>query len=197
MGGAICKTCQSKITPNINHTTLQNISHYYCSDYTPFYKTLFHEIKYEYAHEALFEFSKLINTKTLAAKFQHFSHWISVPYYPLRSYQRGCKIVDTLFGPLLKSAGLTKIEAIKRTKNTPPLYTLNPENRKKALENCFKIDSAILRQAKGKILLVDDIVTTQTTLSTLVSCLTDHYPIQDIECFSYIKVIKDDSHNIR
>ena len=56
-----------------------------------------------------------------------------------------------------------------RTKNTAPLKNLNDQRRKKNLENAFKIRKNGVKL--NKILLIDDIYTTGSTLDGVTEAL--------------------------
>ena len=85
---------------------------------------------------------------------------IPVPASTKRITERGFNQVEEL----LKSCDIP-FENIKRIKNTKYMYTLNnKEKREENIKNAFKIENSYF---KKNILIVDDIVTTGSTLSEL------------------------------
>ncbi len=87
-----------------------------------------------------------------------------VPTSPERLQRRGFDVPREIFSFL---AGKEKMRPalLLRVRRTPPLYALNPQERREAVAGCFAVAAPYRQQLKGKkILLCDDIFTTGSTL---------------------------------
>lgn len=90
---------------------------------------------------------------------------IPVPMYKIKKLQRGynqAELVADEVGNLLHRPVDKKI--LVRTRRTEAMKELNDEERVKNLQNAFKITESIVKYKK--VLIVDDIYTTGTTIDT-------------------------------
>lgn len=86
-----------------------------------------------------------------------------VPLAPERERERGFNQTVLIFAPWLRAHGIPLETILVRTRETAPLYNAAREERRKELRGAFAV--AEDAQIAGKnILLVDDIMTTGTTL---------------------------------
>ena len=95
---------------------------------------------------------------------------VPVPMYAGKERQRGYNQAEVFAGEIatLMDCRMERSLAV-RTKNTAPLKNLNDQRRKKNLENAFKIRKNGVKL--NKILLIDDIYTTGSTLDGVTEAL--------------------------
>ena len=108
-------------------------------------------------------------------------HWplpdvlVPVPLYPQRQLERGYNQAEQMargFGAIVKRPCVL---ALERQRETPPLYNLNPQERQAALQDAFVIHPKMLKKwASKRILIIDDIFTTGSTLTQSASALAPH-----------------------
>ena len=108
---------------------------------------------------------------------------ISVPLYPLKKRKRGfnqadiiSRIICNKFGLSLLAGGLQKI------KNTGAQADLEKAQRENNLKDCFSWDKKLT--APVKVLLVDDVFTTGTTMRECVKVLQQN-GVKDILIFVF------------
>jgi ComF family protein len=87
---------------------------------------------------------------------------VPVPIHAARRRKRGFNQVDLIF------SSVASPQIARRIKNTEPLFEQSLSERKKTLQNAFEVTSDV--QGK-RILILDDIVTTGSTLSELAGAL--------------------------
>lgn len=94
-------------------------------------------------------------------------------------------ITNTTYNPIF----------LKKEKVTDPLKAMNRNERKKALENVYSINQNIDMNGK-RILIVDDITTTGTSLSVITQCILSKYKPATISAFCLAKTVSLDFDNI-
>ncbi|MGL5796872.1 MAG: ComF family protein [Cetobacterium sp.] len=106
---------------------------------------------------------------------------ISTPVSKSRFLERGYNQVDELL-----SASNIKFDKIKRVKNTKYMYKIKESNeREKNVKNAFDIE----QNYSGKnILIVDDIVTTGSTLRELERELREKHRVEKVVFFTLAAV---------
>ena len=187
--GYLCQTCTKQLTFTINHSRIANCNHYYFSNYTPLLKTIIKAIKYDNYKQALRPiYNHLNQNPRIQSLLKQYDIWIPIPYHPNKLYQRGYNIIETMFKPIFDQNNVPIQYNLERKKNTNPLAKLSKINRKKTLKNAFKIKQKQKKNKKNlKIALVDDIVTTQTSMKECINILQESYSIDKLDCISLIK----------
>tara|TARA_B100001175_G_C19394126_1_gene582947 strand:+ start:370 stop:1020 length:651 start_codon:yes stop_codon:yes gene_type:complete len=187
--GYICSQCHNSLNFKINTSTIDSHKHYYLSSYTPQLQNIIQAIKFDQYEKALESVSQhLIKTATIQPLIKQYDAWISIPYHQKKQYQRGYNIIEAIFKPIFDIHAIPLIYPIKRNKQTPSLSKLSKENRKKVLSKAFNYNKNYNINLKNKkIALVDDIVTTQTTMKNCLQLLHDNYQIDTVDCISLIK----------
>lgn len=95
---------------------------------------------------------------------------IPVPMYRKKEKRRGYNQAEVLAREIAQKLGCPlETKMVVRAKNTVPLKNLNDTQRKKNLENAFKIRKNGVKL--NKILLIDDIYTTGSTLDGVTTAL--------------------------
>ncbi|MGL4903932.1 MAG: ComF family protein [Cetobacterium sp.] len=106
---------------------------------------------------------------------------ISTPVSKSRFLERGYNQVDELL-----SASNIKFDKIKRVKNTKYMYKIKESNeREKNVKNAFNIEQDYSRK---NILIVDDIVTTGSTLRELERELREKHRVEKVVFFTLAAV---------
>ncbi|MBH37957.1 hypothetical protein CL658_02880 [bacterium] len=185
--GYICLSCYDKLSFSISKTSINKHEHFYLSSYTKPLEKLIHSIKFDYYKKALIPLQKKVSTvlqNSILAK--HYDAWIPIPSHPLKDYQRGYNIIEKIFKPYFDLQNIPIKHILKRSKNTKALATLSKEKRIKTLKGSITIHTKTPFQAKN-VLLVDDIVTTQTTMKECIKVLNRHTCIKTLDCLSLIK----------
>lgn len=185
----ICKNCLDTLQFKQHHSTISNVNHIYFSDYTETLKSLMYSIKFDNYSKALTPLQEKLR-QSVQADLKHgdYDYWIPIPYHPLKTYQRGYDIIKHIFSSLFEEKNIPINDCLIRTKHTKPLSTLSPNQRSKMLSNCFLLSkNTSINLTNKKIALVDDIVTTQTTMQECLKILMNSFNIAKIECISLIK----------
>lgn len=95
---------------------------------------------------------------------------VPVPLHENRQSERGFNQVEIIFGEWLSTRGLAIENVLSRVKDTKHLFDLNREERQAVIGGAFSmVEGADVRGKK--ILLLDDIYTTGTTMSECAAVL--------------------------
>lgn len=93
---------------------------------------------------------------------------VPIPLHAAREKARGFNQAELIFAPYLASQGLPLRRCLTRTKNTRPMYGLKRAERMENAAGAF----AASEEVRGhEILLVDDIMTTGSTLAACAGAL--------------------------
>ncbi len=116
--------------------------------------------------------------ESIASRHGHFiRRWkpqviIPVPMYRFKYYQRGYNQAGLVADVLGKELGIpVEHKLLIRSRQTRAMKELNEEERMKNLQNAFKITTNIVKYKK--ILLVDDIYTTGSTMDACSEVLLE------------------------
>jgi Predicted amidophosphoribosyltransferases len=90
---------------------------------------------------------------------------VAVPLWQRRHWRRGYNQADLLCRPLARWLGIAwQKEALRRVKSTATQHQLSARMRKQNLKNAFRLEFPVTGR---HIALVDDVVTTGTTVAEL------------------------------
>ena len=146
--------------------TYENL--YFITDYkNELMQKLIHNLKYNYCEEAALVLGRLLSDNI----DQKFDYCIPAPISRGRKRERGFNQAELLCRPLSININLDLI----KIKNTKSQMTLNRAQRLINLENCFKYKNNIDIKGK-KLLLVDDVWTTGTTMKEMAKELKKYQP---------------------
>lgn len=106
-----------------------------------------------------------------ALPFENIDYWIPVPLHPKKLKKRGFNQVEILFFPLLETYQKKLSPIIYRKKNTPSLFDLNKKNRQEILSNAFDLINSNESLKNKRVVLLDDIVTSGSTLNEIAKLL--------------------------
>ena len=115
--------------------------------------------------------------------------WVPVPYHAFRLYQRGFNVLDIIYNDIFNEFGIKKCNVLKRQFFTKRLYKLSRYQRKQAVNTSFvalPYDRSIF--STKRVLLVDDIVTTQSTMKACLGILKQEFDCKTLSCMSLVKV---------
>ncbi|CAC9971907.1 Competence protein F homolog, phosphoribosyltransferase domain; protein YhgH required for utilization of DNA as sole source of carbon and energy [uncultured Gammaproteobacteria bacterium] len=106
----------------------------------------------------------------LAEKYQTMQHYDAIIPMPLsrqRIRERGFNQVLELLSIIKKKPNFIDTHSVHRIKATQPLTTLNPEQRQKEIKGAFHANPISYQ----RVLLVDDVMTTGTSLNELAKTI--------------------------
>ena len=134
---------------------------------------LIHQLKYMNREQLGNFFGIQLGQKLVGSSFSVCDLVVPIPLHRRRQRQRGYNQVSQFGQQLAKQLQIEYIpQNLIRHKATKTLVRLNADQRTAQIKNAFSfIDTSVF---EGKhVLLVDDVVTTGTTLSEAANCLLD------------------------
>lgn len=174
---SLCFECRKKIQIEFKFTTIyskkQNFSEqYYLFQYKNLIRNLILQIKFQrkpYIYKTIEYFLK--NNKKKLEKLKKYDIIIVVPLSWKRMLKRGYN-QSLLIAKIISNILQIKIESgiLCKTKNIVPQSTLNKKQRKENIKGAFKIKH-IEKIENKKILIIDDIYTTGSTLNECAKIL--------------------------
>ncbi len=168
--GLICRNCRQS-------SDLQAI--WVAADYNnKILQDLIHALKYKYI-EGISEDLAIIAVKYLqqADIFCHFginqtnTIIIPVPLHRKRFLARGFNQSELIADQIGKILKLDKVDLLKRIKNTETQINLNRLKRQENVKEAFRLSNLKFDPTK-KVILIDDVVTTGSTLKECVKVLS-------------------------
>jgi len=179
----IPKTGFHKVEDNVLNRTFYGISEIrYSTAYYFFrkgskFQSLIHKLKYEGKKELGIELGKMGGSEIKNSIFSEIDIIIPVPLHPARQRERGYNQSEMIAIGLSETMDREyRIDLLLRHVYTETQTKKTLEERRKNVSSAFKIENKEF--IKGKhILLVDDVVTTG---STLVACANKLLEIEDI-----------------
>lgn len=174
----ICSECYEKLRKK--WSIIKNIENFYfLCYYDPDVKTLIADFKLKNRKNLGREISFLMRKQLKELiKEKKIDVVLPVPISEERIRERGFNQVEEL----LDFCDI-KYEKIKRAKNTKYMYGLNSEfERRKNIKSAFKNENVNILDKN--ILIVDDIVTTGSTIKEMIKEITKYEKPKDIYVFS-------------
>lgn len=189
-GRLICPRCEKQLLPYLdercfycNKKSQNNTTHINCSKkffidqvdsffcYNSFFKKIIKNFKYRLVKEAINELFNLINPKLLK-KLDYYKnlkgkvYFQSIPLTKIKLNQRGFNQSQIIISFLQKFLPYPQGNFLLKVKETFPQAEISdPKKRKKNLKKAYQINQKYLSLLKeAKVILVDDVVTTGTTL---------------------------------
>ena len=102
--------------------------------------------------------------------FSQVDYWVAVPIHQKRLKIRGFNQVEKVFSSLAEKEGAAISTILRRVVNTKPLFELSLAERRETLAGAFQLEGGPSLTGKT-VLLLDDIVTTGTTLSLIAGIM--------------------------
>ena len=188
----LCSKCKNQIEFNNFGIikTIDNIQIFSCSNYCGIPQKLvrllkFHKKKFlaENIAELMYEYIEKLNFD--------FSDYeiICVPLHKKKQKKRGfnqCELISIELSKLLNIP--YNFRLIKRIKNTKSMYNLKRPERIENLKNAFEVDKNEFHNKK--LLIIDDIVTTGTTLTEIIKELIKN-DINEMICLTFTNTEKN------
>ena len=153
-----CKFCENK-----NFYFDRAIS---CIEYCDKSKVLVLSLKY-YGNTYMSRYIVQVMRDKLEFEQLSADYIIPVPLHKKRMRTRGFNQAEKIASYLSDYTEIPIIDCIKRNRNTKRLYALNKFQREKELKNAFEVKEDSEEIIGKKIILVDDIFTTGTTVNEI------------------------------
>lgn len=153
-----CKFCENK-----NFYFDRAIS---CIEYCDKSKVLVLSLKY-YGNTYMSRYIAQVMRDKLEFDQISADYIIPVPLHKKRMRTRGFNQAEKIANYLSNYTEIPVIDCIKRNRNTKRLYALNKFQREKELKNAFEVKDGSEEIIGRKIILVDDIFTTGTTVNEI------------------------------
>ena len=153
-----CKFCENK-----NFYFDRAIS---CIEYCDKSKVLVLSLKY-YGNTYMSRYIAQVMRDKLEFEQLSADYIIPVPLHKKRMRTRGFNQAEKIASYLSDYTEIPIIDCIKRNRNTKRLYALNKFQREKELKNAFEVKDGNEEIIGKKIILVDDIFTTGTTVNEI------------------------------
>ncbi len=181
-----CGTCLNSLNPLFKRTKLEGFEVMYIYEYDEVIRSLLYQLKgtddYELYPLFLSRFAFYLR--------RLFKDYVLVPA-PSSSeddLRRGFNHVEVIFGVL----NLPFIKAVKKTSSIK--QTERSKEERKLINDNLQLTNESKQLGGKKILLVDDVLTTGSTLKALANLITPLYP-KKIKILVLAKVVKDSSNN--
>ncbi|WP_270838428.1 ComF family protein [Peptacetobacter hiranonis] len=153
-----CKFCENK-----NFYFDRAIS---CIEYCDKSKVLVLSLKY-YGNTYMSRYIAQVMRDKLEFEQLSADYIIPVPLHKKRMRIRGFNQAEKIASYLSEYTNIPIIDCVKRNRNTKRLYALNKFQREKELKNAFEVKDGSEEIIGKKIILVDDIFTTGTTVNEI------------------------------
>lgn len=109
-----------------------------------------------------------------------------VPLHPLRLRERGYNQAEVLAKQLQKKCGGHLLKGLKRIRSNLHQASLSRDQRLSNSLDLFGINPSSL-EIPGKIVLVDDVITTGATLFSLTGVIQKHWPQVEVVALSMVR----------
>ena len=153
-----CKFCENK-----NFYFDRAIS---CIEYCDKSKVLVLSLKY-YGNTYMSRYIAQVMRDKLEFEQISANYIIPVPLHKKRMRTRGFNQAEKIASYLSDYTEIPIIDCIKRNRNTKRLYALNKFQREKELKNAFEVKDGSEKIKCKRVLLIDDIFTTGTTVNEI------------------------------
>lgn len=172
-GSIFCQQCESQIklltpqkNPWDNYCHLYFDACYVCFDYQDKSLTkLIHNYKYNYLENISDILVKILHKQLTKINLDEKYIVVNVPLHPYKKRWRGFDQTEILAKKLSKKANLTYCDILKRVKKTKAQAKLSKIDRINNMHNAFEYKNIDNINKNTNIILIDDVVTTGSTLS--------------------------------
>jgi competence protein ComFC len=175
-GNWLCKECLPKNIASQHFDLKTGATMSYLDGLTALFRygenppsELIRMLKYKYITEVLDDLRKMISVTNFNDNWQNFVV-IPVPLHPRRERERGFNQAEKIARLFAEKLQLTVSQRLRRSLYTKQQAILSGDERRKNLNNAFvfTIESG---QVPDKVLLVDDVFTTGSTLQECAKAL--------------------------
>ena len=189
IGSYLCFECKNKLEiikvqncPVCGHKSITGTTHPLCKkrysldgstsifNYKNPIKQAVHQIKYRLIKDEIKTFTDFM-LQNLPNNFPKFDLIIPIPLHPKKLKERGFNQSEEIAKIISQNLKITlAINILTRTRYTAPQFNLKSQERIKNIKNAFSITNP--EQIKNKkILVIDDVATTYSTLNEAASIL--------------------------
>lgn len=186
-----CSKCKKEVKFNEFKIlkTIDGVNIYSCCNYSGIPQKLVRLLKFHNKKILSSEIAKLMKQYIdfLNIDFSDYEI-ICVPLHIKKKKKRGfnqCELISIELSKLLEIN--VNFDLIKRIKNTKPMYNLKINERIENLKDAFLVEKQNFHNKK--LLLIDDIITTGTTVSEIIKSLKKEN-ITEIICLSFTNTDK-------
>ena len=160
---AICSACRDHPPAAVNFRS--------CGHYEGDLRELIHLYKFRSRRRLAWPLSRIL-CRGLQVHFSDlkFNWLVPVPSHPSRVLERGFDAVALLADRLSDHTGIPVFSGLERVKRTAPQFGLSREQRAGNLKGVFDMRNGDSRPS-GNLLIVDDVLTTGTTMLELASVI--------------------------
>lgn len=189
IGSYLCPNCEEKLElisvqncPVCGHKSLTGITHPSCKNknsldgatsifnYKFPIKEAIHQIKYRFVKDQIQLFTSLV-LKYLPQSFPNFDLIIPIPLHPKKLKERGFNQSEEIAKILSQNLTIPFLaNTLVRTKYTKPQFNLKSQERLENIKNAFAVKNP-QKLINKKILLIDDVATTYSTLNEAANIL--------------------------
>lgn len=141
-----------------------------CIEYNDISKSLILGFKYQNKTYMAKYISTIIKEKLYIEDIK-YDYITFVPLHKKRLRERGFNQSEKIAKYLSKQIDKPILDCIYRNENTRRLYNLNREERKNELKNVFSVNDRISYAKNKNVLLIDDILTTGSTVNEISKIL--------------------------
>lgn len=135
------------------------------------YRSLIHKLKYQNQPLIGYEMGKIFGSEICESVFSEVDVIIPVPLHPTKQFKRGYNQSETIAAGLAESMGkILDTKSLRRIKYTETQTKKSLEERRKNVAEVFKLFSGE-SLANKHILLVDDVITTGSTIHACAEAL--------------------------
>ena len=171
-----CKFCENK-----NFYFDRAIS---CIEYCDKSKVLVLSLKY-YGNTYMSRYIAQVMRDKLEFEQLSADYIIPVPLHKKRMRTRGFNQAEKIASYLSEYTNIQLIDCVKRNRNTKRLYALNKFQREKELKNAFEVKDGSEEIIGKRIILIDDIFTTGTTVNEISKKLKI-YGVEEIIVLTFL-----------
>lgn len=174
-GGNLCPVCGSEMSERLCEVCLEEDFSFDRAKsafrYATPVKELIHALKYNgYQSPAGYFALPLAELIETEEDLQSYDYICAVPLHKVRERERGYNQSDLIAYALSALSGISYVNPVKRRVNTLSQTLLSKSHRVKNLNGAFTVTDLNLVQGK-KVIVVDDVFTTGTTLNEIAKVL--------------------------
>lgn len=199
----LCKNCLKnvEILSGFPQGKIRDVKIYSACIYKDTIRTLIHKLKFNHKRSTAKVLAKILSTyynKILEYSLIHKENYeqfknaiiVPVPTSKKNILNRGYNNVFEIAKEFSKFENIPILEGfLIKTVNTLPQYKIIKSKRKINVAGAFKINAKLISKIKGKtIIIIDDIITTGSTLNEIIKILQEN-DVKKIICITLSKAV--------